>query len=751
MAAYVWRFLRAGGFDQVRIESGADILALDELDMKLWVALACPVAGMEFDAKTLDVLDIDHDGRIRASEIIETIRWLRLVLKDPEALTGDDPTLPLSVISEETPEGRRVLASARRILASRGKADADTVTIEDATDTEHVFDQTDFNGDGIIPASAAPDADTARLIEDLITVYGPIDDRSGKPGIDQERADDYAAEIAAFSEWWNAARTDPAILPLGDSTHAAFLALQAVEDKITDYFERCRLSAFSATAAGAANPDEDFFASVAHGPLTENLDLLRGMALAEIAPDRPLPLAHRLNPAWRAEMDAFRDNTVKPLLGEVAELDQTAWPRLQERFAAHRAWRAGRPNNAIDVLGEDRLVELAKHPGKDVLDTLIAKDKAHEDEASAIDDVLRLTLLRRNFLPLLNNFVSFREFYTKRSKATFQAGTLYLDGRSCDLCIKVADVAKHAAMATLSRIYLAYCECRRPMTGETMFIAAAFTAGDSDQLMVGRNGIFYDRLGQDWDAVVVRIVEHPISMRQAFLAPYKQLGRFVGEQVEKLAQAKSKVMHDDLSQAISTTATTAMKAPAPLPAPPPPPAPAAHPRPGAHAAAPAPAAAAVVPTAAAPFDIGRFAGVFAAIGLAVGAIGTALAHVAGTFLGLRWWQMPLAVVGVILAISGPSMVIAYVKLRQRNLAPLLDANGWAINARAKINIPFGGSLTHLAKLPPGAERSLNDPYAEKQVPWRLYLALLIVIGAAAVAVWMSGGVEKLFHRLMALI
>jgi len=113
--------------------------------------------------------------------------------------------------------------------------------------------------------------------------------------------------------------------------------------------------------------------------------------------------------------------------------------------------------------------------------------------------------------------------------------------------------------------------------------------------------------------------------------------------------------------------------------------------------------------------------------------------------------MPLAVVGVILAISGPSMVIAYVKLRQRNLAPLLDANGWAINARAKINIPFGGSLTHLAKLPPGAERSLNDPYAEKQVPWRLYLALLIVIGAAAAAVWMSGGVEKLFQRLMALI
>jgi hypothetical protein len=728
VAAYVWRFLRAGGFDQVRIESGADILALDELDMKLWVALACPVAGMEFDAKTLEILDLDHDGRIRASEILETIRWLKRVLKDAEILTGEGEDLPLAAISEDTPEGRRVLASARRILASRGKEGADSVLVEDATDTEHVFDQTDFNGDGIIPASAAADPATAQLIEDLIAVYGPIEDRSGKPGIDQERADRFAVEITAFRSWWDGARTDPAILPLGEDSHAAFLALRAVEDKIADYFERCRLSAFSAPAALAANPDKDFFAVLAQRALVDSQDLLRGMALAEIVPARPLPLAGHLNPTWRVEMDAFRDKVVEPFLGDIADLDEAGWARLLSLFAAHRAWRAGKPTLAIDALGETRLVELAAHPDKEELDRLIAQDKALEDEASALDDVLRLTLLRRYFLTLLNNFVSFREFYTKRSKATFQAGTLYLDGRSCDLCVKVGDVAKHAAMAVLSRIYLAYCECTRRLSGERMFIAAAFTAGDSDQLMVGRNGIFYARDGRDWDAMVVRIVEHPISMQQAFLAPYKQMGRFVGEQIEKLAQAKSKMVHDDFSQVITSSASI----------------PAAPARPGG-AAAPAAAA----PPA--PFDIARFAGVFAAIGLAIGAIGTALAHVAGTFLGLAWWKMPLAIVGLILAISGPSMVIAYVKLRQRNLAPLLDANGWAINARAKINIPFGGSLTHLAKLPPGAERSLNDPYAEKRIPWRLYLALLTLIGGAAASIWLTGGIEKLVHRLIGLL
>jgi hypothetical protein len=69
---HVWRFFRAGGFDQVRLESGRDVAALAELDQKLWVALACPTRGIEFDTRTLDLIDADHDGRIRAPEILES-------------------------------------------------------------------------------------------------------------------------------------------------------------------------------------------------------------------------------------------------------------------------------------------------------------------------------------------------------------------------------------------------------------------------------------------------------------------------------------------------------------------------------------------------------------------------------------------------------------------------------------------------------------------------------------------------------
>src|ERR1044071_5924680 len=115
--------------------------------------------------------------------------------------------------------------------------------------------------------------------------------------------------------------------------------------------------------------------------------------------------------------------------------------------------------------------------------------------------------------------ISFRDFYSRKEKSIFQAGTLYLDQRSCDLCLSVEDPAKHALMAGLSGSYLAYCDCQRKATGEKLQVVAAFTNGDSDNLMVGRNGVFYDRKGRDWDATIAKIMDNPISIRQAFWAP----------------------------------------------------------------------------------------------------------------------------------------------------------------------------------------------------------------------------------------
>src|SRR5580692_286169 len=116
-SSYNWRFFRAGGFDQVKLETGADLANLDQLDQKLWVALACPTRGLEFDSRTLDLVDTDKDGRVRVPEVIAAAKWATSLLKNPDDLIKGSPSLPLAAINDATPEGKQILASARQTLA----------------------------------------------------------------------------------------------------------------------------------------------------------------------------------------------------------------------------------------------------------------------------------------------------------------------------------------------------------------------------------------------------------------------------------------------------------------------------------------------------------------------------------------------------------------------------------------------------------------------------------------------------------
>jgi hypothetical protein len=73
------------------------------------------------------------------------------------------------------------------------------------------------------------------------------------------------------------------------------------------------------------------------------------------------------------------------------------------------------------------------------------------------------------------------------------------------------------------------------------------------------------------------------------------------------------------------------------------------------------------------------------------------------------------------------MFIAWLKLRTRNLGPILDANGWAVNTLTRVNVPLGRALTELPVIPPGSTRSLSDPYARKRSVWPRILLLLLVL------------------------
>lgn len=706
-----WRFFRAGGFDQVLLETGADLMSLEALDQKLWVALSCPVSGIEFDAKSLAFVDADADGHIRAPEILAAVQWAGKVLKDPEYLIHRKDRLPLSAIDEGTEEGKAVLGGAKLVLSVLGESEATEITLDDASDTARIFSQARFNGDGIVPAKSAEDPALAAVIEEILGSLGGENDRGGEPGVTAEAIERFYTEAKAIADWWEAVGK-PETHPFGADTAARYELFLSLKPKIEDYFQRCRLAAYDGRSVALLGPAEADYQNLAATTLRGDTEAVTRFPLSVAAAGKALSLADALNPVYADAVRRFAVEIVLPVLGSAESLTDGGWGTICARFAPYEAWLEAKPATAVEKLGEVRVRAILAEDSKAALLDLVTRDKAVEPEVTAIVSVERLLRYCRDLHLLVNNFVSFRDFYTRKGKATFQAGTLYLDGRSCDLCITISDVGKHAAIATLSRVCLAYCDCVRRGGGEKTTIAAAFTAGDSDFLTVGRNGVFYDRRGQDWDATIVRILEHPISVRQAFWAPYKRLARLIGEQTQKMAAARSKAADDRAAlQAIAATQNVA----AGKPVPPPPP----------------------------PFDVAKFAGIFAAIGLAIGAIGTMLAAVMTGILKLAWWQIPILIVAIILLISIPSVLLAWLKLRKRNIGPILDANGWAVNARAKINIPFGTSLTAAARLPVNAERSLADPFAEKRSPWKLYVVLAALL-AAALVLWRYGYLARWF-------
>lgn len=697
--AHPWKFFRSGGFAQVRLETGEDLRRLGELDQKLWSALSCPVRslGRSFDTRTLELIDTDHDDRIRAPELLEATRFACALLKDPGLLTQGRLRLELASINDATPEGHAVLASARRLLENLQKPDAIDIGVEELADTIALFSAMKRNGDGVVPPASVDEPEWRAVAEEIVSCVGSVFDRNGEAGLNREKLDAFFAAAEAFSAWWEKAEAAPeAIFPLGANTAAAAELLDALRPKVEDYFTRVRLAGYDPRAANPLNRSEADFQLLGIKLLSSGAAEVADFPLALVEAAKPLPLTAGLNPAWAEKITRLSEEIVTPLLGGREALTQAQWEELDARFGAFRAWNAEKTGAEVEPLGIARVRELLAGKAKDTLGRIIEEDEALKPESDALESLERLVRYHRDLFTLLNNFVSFRDFYSRRAKAIFQAGTLYLDGRSMDLCIPVEDVGAHAAMAGLSRTYLVYCELKRRGSGEAMNIVAALTDGDSDRLMPGRNGIFYDRHGLDWDATVVKIIDHPISIRQGFWSPYRKVGKMIGDQIEKFATAREKAVQESSAGAVTGAAKVA------------------------EAGKPPPQ----------PFDVGKFAGIFAAIGLAVGAIGTAVASVVTGFMGLTWWKMPLALCGLMLAISGPSMLIAAFHLRHRSLAPLLDANGWAVNTRAKVNIAFGKSLTTLAKLPEGAGRDMADPFAEKRYLWAYVLALAVVLGLA---------------------
>ena len=699
---YKWQFENIGGCSRVKISSGQDIAHLDELDTKMWTVLSCPIKGLEIDEKSLKYMDFDADGKIRVNDVVGVSKWITGVLKNPDLLLEGKDTVSLEAINVETEEGLKLSKAAKQILANLGKEETN-ISLTDTADITAIFAKTRFNGDGVITPASSEDADEISAITSAVAKTGGTLDRSGVQGVTAQQIEQFYTDLKAYSDW--CAAEVPA--PFGDQTDAVIAAYQALDAKMKDFFMRNKLASFSPDSTLALDVQTSRIEAISAENLSAKSEEIAAYPIARITGKATLDLTAPINPAWAAQFKVLQGVAIAADKKTISEED---WAAIGAQFAAYTTWKASKAGATVEDLTIDVVNALLKQDKKQALLDLVAQDAAYKEESDNIEMVDKFLHIFRDFYRLLRNFITFHDFYNKDKTvgSIFQSGTLIIDQRACHLCMKVENMGAHNATAATSGMFLVYCDCTTKTSPAKLQIVAAVTVGEIGSLIVGKNAVYYDNAGVEWDAVITKVVDNPISVLQAFWSPYRRMATAVENLINKSAAEKDNKMMADATAKINAAPTT-------LPA---------TPAGGADAAA--------KPAAAPPFDIAKFAGIFAAIGMAVGMIGTALVTRAKGLWELSWWQLVLVFLGILLLISGPAMVLAWLKLRRRNIAPILNANGWAVNAASKISIPFGETLTDMAKYP---KMKLKDPYAKKGMPaWAKVLITLLILAAAG-AVW----------------
>ena len=695
-------FRKLGGGFQLLLESPEDLANIMDLDEARWIACSAPVDGLNCDPAFARLVDMDGNGRIRPDELKTACRWMLDLLADRSDVGTHGSSLRLDAIDTRSDDGQRLRATAERILENLDQEGASEIRLDQVRDRQKFMAAAATNGDGVIPASAVDDPEIATFIADIGACLGFVTDAGGKPGVTDDHLSRFLAEARAWLAWWEQgqlgdAGAATAILCRGADTAVADAALEAVREKLDQFYILCGLSRFDPRLVGPLPyPDAELveLSGQSSGQIRQKLQA------APIA----LPNAEALlyfdswvNPLWEQALLVFRQRVLSSGERDVP-LPNGRWRDLQREFEPYRRWVAGKKGARVEALGVDKLRMYTGEPRfAAALRALIQVDRQVAHEVRQIADVERMILYQRWLLELANNFVNFTHFYNPQRRSLVELGTLVMDGRRFNLTFRVADRKKHKERAKESSIFLLYLEVTGKDGQERFEAAAAVTSASRGSLHLGKRGIFVTQDDRVWDAVVVDILENPISLWEAIKLPFLRLAGFVARQTEKFTAARYDQLEGRVGQELSETESSLKGVPLESQAPAS--APAADPP---QSASP-PASPSASPSMGAATREALVGG-----GIAVAAMSSALAYIANTLASIDLLQLIVAVAVLLLLTLIPTIVIAMIRLGRQDLGRVLEAGGWAINQRLPIRGSRGLVFTWKPTLPGSATRRRGD-------------------------------------------
>jgi hypothetical protein len=647
-------FKRYGRSRHLHIATAGDLGRIADLDEAHWAATNAPISTINCDSTFLELIDADCNSRIMCHELRNAITWTLGMLRDCSGLESASDALKLDAINTDSPEGLRIVNAAARILERLNERDTGQITLQQVREIKTRVESTPVSEAGVLLPEASDDPAIRAFIADAIDVTRGAAHPSGKNGLGPTQLEAFISSARTWLEWCDrsvipadAATTD--IMPLGPKTPTVYDIFAAVRGKIDQYFVQCQAAALDKrfvqhmgwTESELAELDFDDPATLRH--------VLVKAPLARARADITLHFDDPINPHYRQLLQRFRTEVAACILeSNDPELSAQQWCRIKDMFEAHQEWEAAKPEDPIESLGVEKIKAYLSSEYAATVRALMDNRAATAFDLDNIRLIEKLVLFQVNLLNFANNFVSFPHLYDPNRRAMFEAGTLIIDSRRFCLAVDVSNRQAHAKIARTSSMFVLYVEViPGAANSEKYEVAIPVTAGNRGNLCLSKRGLFVDTDGNECDARVVEIIENPISLREAFVAPFVRIGRLLTGKIESLTTKAEKKLDVDTTRAVSQITADDAQASAPKPSAP-------------------------------------SGGMLMGAGVAVAALGSALAYITKTLADTSWLAIAIGLLAAVLAVLLPTLTVAVLKLRKRDLSAILEGSGWGINARMRL-------------------------------------------------------------------
>ena len=663
-------FHKIAGSRQLAIKNVQDLSAAVALDPAHWAVIGMPTDSIIYDPDFLEMVDTDHNKRIRPDELRNAISWLLSMMKDPEGIESGSEVLKLSSINPEAEGAEILLSTARIILKNLGTPDLDELTLRQVMDRKNLVLNSCGNGDGVITSENNDDPLLAEFIRDAISVCGSVSDITGLPGINAELAEKFRVELNKCYQWHQEEKKEN-LFPYGEATQAFYDKFIALEDILNQYFLLCN--------AVSGGREERFSNLTSFDPLNSGAmaDFLKNAPCAVPVSDKVLRLSGWLNPEKTKGLSSFISMAYKlQLISEDGCLSEQEWIEISEKLQPRKAWLQRTPAGNVNLIPEEKIKEYLE---KDVFAAavrLIEKDAAVKKEIEAYTSLRKLILYQCHMIEFVNNFINLSHLFDPGKLSLIQPGHLIMDSSHYTLICKVTDIAAHKKIILRSNICVMYVTLSTgvPSQLKTMNLAVAITSGNMRNIFIGRTGVFIGKDGTEWDATVVDFVQQPVSLGEAIQMPFLRFGEFLEKQADKFFSSKSKALETSISGDISKgkipdeIAKTASKQ-----------------------------------TPAVSGSMMLMGG-----GIGIAALGSAFALIVNTLKSIPVWNVLLVLIGIIFIISGPMILVSVIKLCRRYVSDFFAAASWAVNPRMRLSNRMGLIFTHIPSRPQGAKYLYRD-------------------------------------------